>query len=302
MRVSDITKHTVIEIGHVGEKGFRSVTFNVSEWMAKHPTGRVHLAVLRYGDEVGYPVDLDVDESGTATWEISEADCAKLGKGRAQLNIVVGDEVVGRSDAFQIVNKYSITDTGKVPDGYDEWFTKLIRIADGVHDDFEAVKQLKGQIEMSVEKGIEDIADETRKYMDEHKDELKGPKGDTGEQGVKGDTGERGPQGIPGERGPQGESIVGPQGPQGEQGPQGVQGIPGTDGKDGADGKDYIITEADYQAIGDIVEAEYTEELADLKSSVSESITEISQLKEDLSGKALLVDSEGYICLGGLYE
>ena len=29
---------------------------------------------------------------------------------------------------------------------------------------------------------------------------------------------------------------------------------------------------------------------------------EVNELKSDLNNKALLVDSEGYICLGGLYE
>ena len=43
--------------------------------------------------------------------------------------------------------------------------------------------------------------------------ELKGDKGDTGEQGPKGDTGEQGPKGDTGEQGPQG--IQGPKGADG---------------------------------------------------------------------------------------
>lgn len=58
-------------------------------------------------------------------------------------------------------------------------------------------------------------------YVNEHKEELKGEKGDIGETGPQGEQG-----------------IQGPIGPQGEQGIQGIQGKKGIDGKDGANGKD----------------------------------------------------------------
>lgn len=52
-----------------------------------------------------------------------------------------------------------------------------------------------------------------------------GPKGDTGETGAKGDPGEAGPQGPKGEKG-----DTGPQGPQGPKGDQGIQGEKGDTG------------------------------------------------------------------------
>lgn len=85
-------------------------------------------------------------------------------------------------------------------------------------------------------------------YVTEHKEELRGEKGDTGpqgEQGPKGDTGNTGPQGLKGdtgETGPQGpQGVQGKQGTQGEQGiqgPAGPQGEKGADGKNGINGKD----------------------------------------------------------------
>lgn len=60
-------------------------------------------------------------------------------------------------------------------------------------------------------------------YVNEHKEELKGEKGDIGETG---------PQGIQG--------PIGPQGEQGVQGIQGEKGIDGKNGKDGTNGKDGI--------------------------------------------------------------
>ena len=82
--------------------------------------------------------------------------------------------------------------------------------------------------------------------------EIKGPKGDTGEQGPKGDTGEAGTTGATGpagETGPKGDTgdtgakgdtgaagETGPQGPTGPQGEQGIQGPTGATGETGPQG------------------------------------------------------------------
>ena len=80
-----------------------------------------------------------------------------------------------------------------------------------------------------------------------------------GPQGPQGETGPVGPQGPKGADGvmtfedlteEQRESLRGPQGIQGEQG---IQGIQGPQGEQGPAGTDYIITEADYTAIADVV-------------------------------------------------
>ena len=105
-------------------------------------------------------------------------------------------------------------------------------------------------------------------YVNEHKEELRGEKGDTGPQGPKGDTGATGPQGIPGNSGAAGKDGIsathswngtvltitsasgtssadlkgdkgnkGDTGPQGEQGPQGIQGTKGDKGDKGDTGE-----------------------------------------------------------------
>lgn len=75
---------------------------------------------------------------------------------------------------------------------------------------------------------------------------IKGPKGDPGEQGPRGEAGEQGPAGLqgpkgdPGLQGEQGiqgpEGPEGPRGPEGEQGPQGIQGPKGETGDPGPQG------------------------------------------------------------------
>ena len=58
----------------------------------------------------------------------------------------------------------------------------------------------------------------------------------------------RGPQGEPGPAGADGE-----QGPQGIQGEQGIQGPAGAKGDKGDKGDSYVITQADYDAIAQVV-------------------------------------------------
>ena len=91
-------------------------------------------------------------------------------------------------------------------------------------------------------------------------DVLDGAKGDTGDpgptgpqgiQGIQGETGPQGPQGIQGETGATGET--GPQGPAGPQGETGATGATGPQGPKGDPGDTYTITQADYQAIADVV-------------------------------------------------
>ena len=63
---------------------------------------------------------------------------------------------------------------------------------------------------------------------------LKGEKGDTGEQGPKGETGAQGVKGDQGEPGAKGETgAIGPQGPKGDKGDPGIQGPKGDKGEIG---------------------------------------------------------------------
>lgn len=82
---------------------------------------------------------------------------------------------------------------------------------------------------------------------------LVGPAGPPGPAGADGEPGPQGPQGEAGPAGPQG--ATGPQGPQGETGPegpagpQGATGATGPQGPQGPQGDDYVLTQADREAI-----------------------------------------------------
>lgn len=168
-----------------------------------------------------------VDDEGYLVITYTDGDIDKLGP-------------VKGADGTSISIKDSLTSTSELPssgqnkgDGYlidgNLWiYTGTSE--EGSINGFKNVGAIKGPAGrgiMSVTISEEGIM--TINYSDSTSEEVgnvKGPKGDTGEQGPKGDTGE---QGIQGEQGLQGEKgDPGEQGIQGEQGPKGDKGDPAT--------------------------------------------------------------------------
>ena len=168
-----------------------------------------------------------VDDEGYLVITYTDGDIDKLGP-------------VKGADGTSISIKDSLTSTSELPssgqnrgDGYlidgNLWiYTGTSE--EGSINGFKNVGAIKGPAGrgiMSVTISEEGIM--TINYSDSTSEDVgnvKGPKGDTGEQGPKGDTGE---QGIQGEQGLQGEKgDPGEQGIQGEQGPKGDKGDPAT--------------------------------------------------------------------------
>ena len=168
-----------------------------------------------------------VDDEGYLVITYTDGEIDKLGP-------------VKGADGTSISIKDSLTSTSELPssgqnkgDGYlidgNLWiYTGTSE--EGSVNGFKNVGAIKGPAGrgiMSVTISEEGIM--TINYSDSTSEEVgnvKGPKGDTGEQGPKGDTGE---QGIQGEQGLQGEKgDPGEQGIQGEQGPKGDKGDPAT--------------------------------------------------------------------------
>ena len=93
---------------------------------------------------------------------------------------------------------------------------------------------------------------------------IRGPKGEQGEQGPQGETGATGAQGPQGETGPQGpKGDTGEQGPQGEAGPQGEQGTPGVSPTVTVSKAGQVTTVTFHTAEGD-VEAEIRDGTGDM--------------------------------------
>lgn len=109
-----INNKTEIVFAHEGENNAREIRFDVSGY----PDGIIYLELLRYGDSYAYPITLDRD-GNEAVWLPDSTATAKRGTGRGQLVVMANDEVIYKSDVFKAINRYSLSTTDEVPDGYD---------------------------------------------------------------------------------------------------------------------------------------------------------------------------------------
>lgn len=118
-----------ISIGHKAEKGVEAIEFDLTAWVETYGSGTATIIMRRWGDEIPYPVALELDENNKATWTLSDIDTAKAGMAYAQVSYIVGDEVVKKSDIYTFRVMDSLTGEGEPPEAYDSWLENLTHLA-----------------------------------------------------------------------------------------------------------------------------------------------------------------------------
>ena len=246
-------------LGINGENLQGKIIFNFEEFI----DGVAWLEIEKETGEKGY-IQM-TKENETYTLEIKSSLLNQAGYIYMQLRITQDENVNGiavfKSKKFYVEVLNAINATATIEDDY----PNIIDIVNTKQDKLTAGENItikdnviSANIEGTVNKTYVDDQDtktlENAKqyadnqvpatvetYVNEHKEELRGEKGDTGpqgEQGPKGDTGDTGPQGPQGIKGATGET--GPQGPQGVQGEQGPKGDKGATGETGPQGEQGI--------------------------------------------------------------
>lgn len=118
-----------ISIGHKAEKGVEAIEFDLTAWVGTYGSGTATIIMRRWGDAIPYPIALEIDENNKATWTLSDIDTAKAGMAYAQLNYIVGDEVVKKSDIYTFRVMDSLTGEGEPPEAYESWLEHLTHFA-----------------------------------------------------------------------------------------------------------------------------------------------------------------------------
>lgn len=118
-----------ISIGHKAEKGVEAIEFDLTAWVETYGSGTLTVIMRRWGDAIPYPIALKIDENNKATWTLSDIDTAKAGMAYAQLNYIVGDEVVKKSDIYTFRVMDSLTGEGDPPEAYESWLEHLTHLA-----------------------------------------------------------------------------------------------------------------------------------------------------------------------------
>lgn len=225
MKVVSVEESQRIRLGQQGEHLVQEIAFDFTEWQKQYGEGQIQLQVQRHGDEVPYPVLLQV-EGNLAVWQVEKRDTEKAGKGELQLVYVVGGERIAKSRCFTTCVTPSLNKPGPVPPLEQAFGDKVANDAARA----EAAANKAEAFTLNSPKVVNGAwhvwNGEANAYMDTGVSATEaGPVGATGPQGIPGEPG------VPGPRGEQG--IPGVPGPQGLKGEKGSAGIPGKDGAAG---------------------------------------------------------------------
>ena len=113
-----------IPLGVQGENRATQVEFDTRPWFREYPYGTVSAVARRDGDPAPYPLSLDVAD-GTAVWQVSDTDTAKVGVGAVELTMTSGGARV-RSLTFKTLVTASLTDSPVDDDAWYGWLDKAV--------------------------------------------------------------------------------------------------------------------------------------------------------------------------------
>ena len=128
INVTTILPPSALFIGYVAENGVTNVEFDVSVWVEMYGSGTATLIMKRWGDANPYPIALEVDNEGLATWTISATDTAKTGFAYAQLRYETGTKVK-KSPIYTLKIGESLGSPAEAPDQYEDWIDALTHLA-----------------------------------------------------------------------------------------------------------------------------------------------------------------------------
>lgn len=117
-----------VALGMVGEKYFRAINIDASEWAADWD-GISFALIYRRPDGVVYPVAIEINDN-SIQWRITAADVGVAGVGALELRLLMGDTTIGKTTTVLCDVKQSITDEDSPPpDPAPEWLDTVAQSA-----------------------------------------------------------------------------------------------------------------------------------------------------------------------------
>jgi len=261
-----------IEIGYAGEKNRTEVRFYYGDLEEEFPGGTVLLQVRRPGESTKYDVLPDdvAGEAYTASWVVSDYDCAIRGIGECQLIYTTSSNVAKKKIWRTHVDRSIEGSDASIPPDWEDIYNKLATETAAIRNAVQNVGDLSSNAEESAQnaqasaEAAAEYAENAQELIGQYNDMTaeaislssseeayahishggsapmltigvprgeKGDKGDVGERGPQGELGPKGDKGDTGEQGPKGDKgDAGEQGPKGDTGERGPQGEPGQPG------------------------------------------------------------------------
>ena len=120
-----IEKDGILYLGIRGENLALQICIPIAEWIATYGDGTFQLIAQRKGDAAPYPVNIASDAE-YVYWNVSSADTAFVGEGKAELQYYVGD-TLAKSQAWQTRVTESLDAPGSPPPPYESWVEGVLQ-------------------------------------------------------------------------------------------------------------------------------------------------------------------------------
>lgn len=160
-----------LNLGRADENSAVRVEIDLSTILAQEPGAAAHLTV-ESPNGAKYPASTVMD-GGKLIWDVSDADTAAEGTGRAQLTVTgPGGEVLKSAVAVTRVG-HSLRGEGEAPEPLKSWVDDAVAKLAAVENAIKDAQQVADDIRQKMEAGA-----------------FVGPKGDKGDPGPKGDPGD----------------------------------------------------------------------------------------------------------------
>ena len=241
LRLLDMKNHT-IPLGFEGENEFTKVRIDCKTIFDQHPTAVPTLAVT---DPAGnqYPAVI-VRDGDIVEWTVTASDLTAKGDGEIQLIFTVDSDVIGKSDTAKTRVLRSITPSGEIPSGIENFIEQAGEVLGEVQ---QALVDIPTTIDTAVDTALEQAKESGEFDGADGKD---GKDGTDGKDGADGKDGKDGADGAPGADGysPSASvtksgkvatiTITDKNGTTTETVSDGADGQDGQNGQDGQDGQD----------------------------------------------------------------
>lgn len=136
-------------IGYAGENLARQIRFDISAWVEQYGAGTLALLVQRQGDAAPYIAPLDVS-GGVAVWTITATDTAIPGRGKIELQYLVGDVLV-KSCIWTTHTDPALDTPGPAPVEPGSWVQEVLEAADRAEAAAESAEKSSESAEKSSE-------------------------------------------------------------------------------------------------------------------------------------------------------
>lgn len=146
-----------LQIGVQGENLANAIQFDMSDWIAEHPSAHIYVLFKPYNSNVPSPVTTQLDEN-ILTWRPSYTATAVTGVGYTEVRAIDPDTGLVKKSRIiptSVENSVSGTDGEDPPSPFEEWVNQVLAAADVIQDDYTQiisnVEQAGGLMSFSVD-------------------------------------------------------------------------------------------------------------------------------------------------------